>query len=72
MYVEWIQQYVSDMDVVDPVVAARRPLRKAEVLVQDVDGDPGWYNVVLKVQPRIQFEGTFIDLSLVGKLEKEG
>ncbi|MEM8709957.1 MAG: type VI secretion system contractile sheath large subunit [Planctomycetota bacterium] len=67
---KWISQYVAAMDVVDDATRAKRPLRNAEVIVNDVDGDPGWYKVQLKVQPHIKFEGSYIDLSLVGKLDK--
>ncbi|MEE2827595.1 MAG: type VI secretion system contractile sheath large subunit, partial [Myxococcota bacterium] len=48
---EWIKQYVSDQDVVSASVRARRPLRKAQILVEDVEGDPGWYRVKLNVRP---------------------
>lgn len=67
---KWIGQYVSAQDVVDDATAGRRPLRDARITVSDVDGDPGWYRVDMKIQPRIKFEGAFVDLSLVGKLEK--
>lgn len=67
----WIGQYVSDQDVVDPVVRGRRPLRQAQITVSDVEGDPGWYRVDMKVRPHFKYMGSFFTLSLVGKLDKQ-
>jgi type VI secretion system protein ImpC len=68
---KWIGQYVSDQDVVDPAVRGRRPLRQAEITVSDVEGDPGWYRVDMKVRPHFKYMGSFFTLSLVGKLDKK-
>ncbi len=68
---QWIRQYVADQDVVEPGVRGRRPLRKAEIIVSDVEGDPGWYRVEMKVRPHFKYMGAFFSLSLVGKLDKE-
>ncbi|MBN1636433.1 MAG: type VI secretion system contractile sheath large subunit [Deltaproteobacteria bacterium] len=67
----WIRQYVSDMDNPMPGVRSRRPLRQAQVTVEDVEGEPGWYRVGLKVKPHFKYMGAFFTLSLVGKLDKE-
>ena len=67
----WIRQYVSDMDNPAPGVRSRRPLRQAEIIVSDVDGDPGWYRVSLKVRPHFKYMGASFTLSLVGKLDKK-
>jgi type VI secretion system protein ImpC len=67
----WIRQYVSDQDVVDPAVRGRRPLRQAQITVSDVEGDPGWYKVDLQVRPHFKYMGAFFTLSLVGKLDKQ-
>jgi len=66
----WIRQYVADMDNPLPGVRSRRPLRQAEVTVEDVEGEPGWYRVGLKVKPHFKYMGAFFTLSLVGKLDK--
>jgi type VI secretion system protein ImpC len=68
---EWIRQYVSDMESPMPGVRSRRPLRQAEVTVEDVDGEPGWYRVGLKVRPHFKYMGAYFTLSLVGKLDKQ-
>lgn len=66
----WIGQYVLDMDAATPGAYAKRPLRKAEITVSDVEGEPGWYKVGMKVVPHFKYEGAFFELSLVGKLDK--
>ncbi|MCP4687015.1 MAG: type VI secretion system contractile sheath large subunit [Desulfobacterales bacterium] len=67
----WIRQYVADMDNPQPGVRSRRPLRQAQVLVEDVEGEPGWYKVSMNVRPHFKYMGAFFTLSLVGKLDKE-
>jgi len=67
----WIMQYVADQDNPSAAVRSRRPLRKAQVTVEDVEGEPGWYRVGLKVRPHFKYMGAFFTLSLVGKLDKE-
>jgi len=67
----WINQYVVDQDDPQPGVRARKPLRKAQITVEDVPGNPGWYKVDMKVIPHLKYMGAHFTLSLVGKLDKE-
>lgn len=67
----WIRQYVADMDNPAEGVRSRRPLRQAEITVADVEGDPGWYRVDMKVRPHFKYMGASFTLSLVGKLDKK-
>jgi type VI secretion system protein ImpC len=67
----WIGQYVADMDDPAPGVRSRRPLRQAQIAVEDVEGQPGWYRCSLKVRPHFKYMGASFTLSLVGKLDKE-
>jgi len=67
----WIRQYVADQDNPSPGVRSRRPLRKANIQVTDVEGEPGWYRVNMQVQPHFKYMGASFTLSLVGKLDKE-
>jgi len=67
----WIRQYVADMDNPAEGVRSRRPLRQAEIVVADVEGDPGWYRVDLRVRPHFKYMGASFTLSLVGKLDKK-
>ena len=67
----WISQYVADMDDPAPAVRSRRPLRSAQIQVEDVEGQPGWYRCGIKVRPHFKYMGASFTLSLVGKLDKE-
>jgi type VI secretion system protein ImpC len=66
----WLSQYVADMEDAAPGVRARRPLRRARIAVQDVEGQPGWYRCRLEVQPHLKYMGASFTLSLVGRLDK--
>ncbi len=68
---QWIRQYVADQENPSPGVRSRKPLKKAQVEVADVEGEPGWYRVSLKVRPHFKYMGASFELSLVGKLDKE-
>lgn len=68
---QWISQYVADMDNPAPAVRSRRPLRKASITVEDVEGQPGWYKCSMKIRPHFKYMGASFELSLVGKLDKE-
>ncbi|SDN24702.1 type VI secretion system protein ImpC [Desulfonauticus submarinus] len=68
---KWIRQYVADQENPAPGVRSRRPLRRAEIKVSDVAGDPGWYSVTMKIMPHFKYMGANFTLSLVGKLDKE-
>jgi type VI secretion system protein ImpC len=67
----WISQYVADMEAPAPLVRSTRPLRKAQVTVEDVEGQPGWYRCQLTVRPHFKYMGASFTLSLVGKLDKQ-
>jgi len=68
---DWIRQYVVDMDNPSAAVRSRCPLRAAEITVEDVPGEAGWYKVDMKVRPHFKYMGAFFTLSLVGKLDKK-
>lgn len=68
---DWINQYVTTMDSPSDDVVASRPLKKAEIIVEEVPGEVGWYRVALKVVPHMKYEGADFTLSLVGKLDKK-
>lgn len=69
---EWIGQYVADDDNPSPAIRSRCPLRSAQITVEDVPGEAGWYKVDMKIRPHFKYMGSFFTLSLVGKLDKEG
>lgn len=68
---KWIRQYVADQENPSAEVRGRRPLRAAQIIVSDVEGEPGWYRVSLNVRPHFKYMGADFTLSLVGKLDKE-
>ncbi|MEM7434991.1 MAG: type VI secretion system contractile sheath large subunit [Myxococcota bacterium] len=68
---KWISQYVTEMDNPAPAIRARKPLREARVIVENVDGQPGWYKCKLEVRPFFKYMGADFTLSLVGKLDKD-
>ncbi|OMG75190.1 type VI secretion system contractile sheath large subunit [Burkholderia ubonensis] len=66
---EWIMNYVD----ADPAnssqdTKARRPLAAAEVVVEDVEGNPGYYQAKFFLRPHFQLEGLTVSLRLVAKL----
>ncbi len=67
---KWIRQYVADQENPSAEVRSRKPLRKAEIVVEDVEGEPGWYRVNMSVQPHFKYMGADFTLSLKGKLDK--
>ncbi len=67
----WIRQYVADMDNPEPEVRSVRPLRQAKIIVENVEGQPGWYRCHLSVRPHFKYMGASFTLSLVGKLDRE-
>jgi type VI secretion system protein ImpC len=66
----WIRQYVADQENPSSDTRSRRPLRGAEILVEDIEGDPGWYRSTISVRPHFKYMGAYFTLSLVGKLDK--
>lgn len=68
---KWIRQYIADQENPSAEVRGRRPLRAAQIMVSDVEGEPGWYRVTVNVRPHFKYMGADFTLSLVGKLDKE-
>lgn len=67
---KWLGQYIANQENPSASVRSRRPLREASIEVNDVEGEPGWYSVGMKVRPHFKYMGASFTLSLVGKLEK--
>ncbi|STA74177.1 EvpB family type VI secretion protein [Campylobacter lari] len=68
---EWVRQYISDQENPPAEVRSRRPFRGAQVKVDNIPGEPGWYKIGLSVRPHFKYMGGNFELSLVGKLDKE-
>ncbi|MEV8471827.1 type VI secretion system contractile sheath large subunit [Ralstonia sp. UNC404CL21Col] len=66
---EWIMNYVD----ADPAnssqdTKARRPLAAAEVVVEEQEGNPGFYSAKFFLRPHFQLEGLTVSLRLVARL----
>jgi type VI secretion system protein ImpC len=69
---DWIQQYVvANPATVGDEIKAKRPLSAAEVKVEDVEGNPGYYAAKFYLRPHYQLEGVSVTLSLVSKLPSQ-
>ena len=53
---------------------AQKPLAGAEVKVEEVEGNPGYYSARFYLRPHYQLEGVNVSLSLVSRLpsQKQG
>ena len=69
---EWILGYVDG----DPAnsteqTKAERPLAAAQVVIEEVEGAPGYYQSKFFLKPHFQLEGLSVSLRLVSKLPSE-
>ncbi|HEY6924493.1 MAG TPA: type VI secretion system contractile sheath large subunit [Steroidobacteraceae bacterium] len=69
---DWIKGYVlgNPADAGD-VLKAQKPLAGAEVKVEEVEGNPGYYNARFYLRPHYQLEGVNVTLSLVSRLPSQ-
>ncbi|MCV2869204.1 type VI secretion system contractile sheath large subunit [Defluviimonas sp. WL0002] len=69
---DWINQYVDfSADTSAESEKAKRPLAAAEVVVEEVEGNPGYYTSKFFLRPHYQLEGLSVSLRLVSKLPSE-
>lgn len=69
---EWINNYVDFNAETSPeAVKARQPLAAAEVVVEEIEGNPGYYSSKFFLRPHYQLEGLSVSLRLVSKLPAE-
>ena len=64
----WITKYVTTDPTASEEVKARYPLSAAEVVVEDIEGNPGYYSAKFFLRPHYQLEGLTVSLRLVSKL----
>lgn len=65
----WVMQYVDGSpETSSEDTKARKPLAEAEVIVQEVEGAPGYYTSKFFLRPHYQLEGLTVSLRLVSKL----
>ncbi|TDU31184.1 type VI secretion system protein ImpC [Panacagrimonas perspica] len=66
---DWIMNYVDgDPANSSETTKAQRPLAAAEVVVEEVEGNPGYYSSKFFLRPHYQLEGLTVSLRLVSKL----
>ena len=64
----WIQQYCVPSEGASEATKAKYPLAAAEVVVEEVPGNPGYYTSKFYLRPHFQLEGLTVSLRLVSKL----
>lgn len=65
----WVQQYVlGDPSRAGEEMKAEKPLAGAEVVVSEIEGNPGYYSAKFYLRPHYQLEGVNVTLSLTSKL----
>lgn len=73
---EWLQTWINDYvdfnaDISSEEVKAQKPLAAAEVVVEEIEGNPGYYSSKFFLRPHYQLEGLSVSLRLVSKLPSE-
>jgi type VI secretion system protein ImpC len=73
---KWLNKWISNYVESNPATAseedkARRPLAAAEVVVEEVIGNPGYYTSKFFLRPHYQLEGLTVSLRLVSKLPSQ-
>jgi len=68
----WILQYVDGNPAnSSESTKAQKPLAAAEVIVEEVEGNPGYYTSKFFLKPHYQLEGLTVSLRLVSKLPSQ-
>ena len=68
----WVLMYVDgDPDNSSEDTKARKPLAAAEVVVEEIEGNPGYYSSKFFLRPHYQLEGLTVSLRLVSKLPSQ-
>ncbi|HEY9064540.1 MAG TPA: type VI secretion system contractile sheath large subunit [Burkholderiaceae bacterium] len=65
----WIMNYVDgDPANSSEITKSQKPLAAAEVTVEEIPGNPGWYSSKFFLRPHYQLEGLTVSLRLVSTL----
>lgn len=70
---KWLNKWISNYVTANPAVAseiekAKKPLAQAKVVVEEVEGNPGYYTSKFYLRPHYQLEGLTVSLRLVSRL----
>ncbi len=63
----WLVDYVTPDEKASPSMKARYPLREAEVRVDEVPGEPGKYNLTMRLLPHYQLDQLTSSVTLVAR-----
>ena len=64
----WITKFVAADDTASEEIKAQLPLREAQVTVEEIAGNPGYYSAKFWMRPHYQLEGLTVSLRLVSRL----
>jgi type VI secretion system protein ImpC len=64
----WVMQYVTTDKKASEETKAEKPLAAAEIVVEEIPGNPGYYAAKFHLLPHYQLEGLTVSLRLVSKL----
>ena len=66
---DWVMNYVDgDPANSSEMSKSRRPLAAADVVIDEVDGEPGYYSAKVYLRPHYQLEGLTVSLRVVTRL----
>ncbi len=69
---DWIASYVIlNPENAGETARAQKPLAGAEVKVEEVEGNPGYYSATFHLRPHYQLEGVNISMRLVSRLPSQ-
>ena len=69
---DWIMGYVIlNPETAGETAKAQKPLAGAEVKVEEVEGNPGYYSAKFHLRPHYQLEGVTVSMSLVSRLPSQ-
>jgi type VI secretion system protein ImpC len=69
---DWIMSYVIlNPENAGETARAMKPLAGAEVKVEEVEGNPGYYSATFHLRPHYQLEGVNISMRLVSRLPSQ-
>ena len=67
----WIADYVLNMDNATQEAKAKRPLRAAEIEVEEDPAKPGVYRTIMLLTPHLQIDEVNVSLRLVADIDKK-
>ena len=67
----WIKTVVTEMTDPHDVLPAAHPLRQAEVTVEDIEDNPGFFRVKFFIVPHFQVEGMDVGLSMISQMPRD-